>query len=344
MAYEKQTWATGNTITAEKLNHMEDGIADSKMKNVYDVNSYEHQELATIYKDENDYIYSIENGENVYWTYEKLVEIINAVSVYDDDEEGCIPTQTIYFTNPGEEDTLLTCWNSIDEEYTYLDIYTFGSQTELRIDWDGQAEKAKENTATSITYPLTFGVLVPSSDGDLNAVIENSLTNYVSGKCSRASGWSTKATGKYANAEGYESIASGDNSHAEGNSIASGPFSHAEGRSKALEGNAHSEGSSTLASGFSSHAEGGGTIANHAYQHVFGQYNVEDPSSAISTQRGTYVEIVGNGILSSSRRNARTLDWNGNERLNGSLTLGTGTADETTITASQLKALLALLN
>lgn len=26
MAYEKQTWATGDTITAEKLNHMEDGI------------------------------------------------------------------------------------------------------------------------------------------------------------------------------------------------------------------------------------------------------------------------------------------------------------------------------
>ena len=27
MAYEKQTWANGDLITAEKLNHMEDGIA-----------------------------------------------------------------------------------------------------------------------------------------------------------------------------------------------------------------------------------------------------------------------------------------------------------------------------
>lgn len=27
MAYTKQTWQTGETITAEKLNHMEDGIA-----------------------------------------------------------------------------------------------------------------------------------------------------------------------------------------------------------------------------------------------------------------------------------------------------------------------------
>ncbi len=28
MAYEKQTWQTGETITQEKLNHMEEGIAD----------------------------------------------------------------------------------------------------------------------------------------------------------------------------------------------------------------------------------------------------------------------------------------------------------------------------
>lgn len=27
MSYEKQTWATGDVITANKLNHMEDGIA-----------------------------------------------------------------------------------------------------------------------------------------------------------------------------------------------------------------------------------------------------------------------------------------------------------------------------
>lgn len=29
MAYEKQTWQTGDVITQEKLNHMEDGIADA---------------------------------------------------------------------------------------------------------------------------------------------------------------------------------------------------------------------------------------------------------------------------------------------------------------------------
>lgn len=29
MAYEKQTWVTGEVITKEKLNHMEDGIANN---------------------------------------------------------------------------------------------------------------------------------------------------------------------------------------------------------------------------------------------------------------------------------------------------------------------------
>lgn len=29
MSYEKQTWKCGDSITAEKLNHMEDGIANS---------------------------------------------------------------------------------------------------------------------------------------------------------------------------------------------------------------------------------------------------------------------------------------------------------------------------
>lgn len=28
MAYEKQTWSTGDTITAEKLNHIEDGLVN----------------------------------------------------------------------------------------------------------------------------------------------------------------------------------------------------------------------------------------------------------------------------------------------------------------------------
>ena len=85
---------------------------------------------------------------------------------------------------------------------------------------------------------------------------------------------------------------------------------------------AHAEGANTDATGSASHAEGNSTIAKHACQHVFGAYNIEDPSTSATTKKGNYIEIVGNGIgaTSSERSNARTLDWDGNEWLAGSLT------------------------
>ena len=107
--------------------------------------------------------------------------------------------------------------------------------------------------------------------------------------------------------------------------------------------NAAVEGAGTTASGTAAHAEGNATVANHRAQHVFGEYNIADASGATAASRGTYVEIVGNGAADNARSNARTLDWNGNEALAGSLTIGTGTEDEVTVTPAQLRALLALL-
>ena len=81
--------------------------------------------------------------------------------------------------------------------------------------------------------------------------------------------------------------------------------------------NSHAEGQITTAIGINSHAEGYQTTANHRSKHVFGEYNVLDPSTASSSFRGNYVEIVGNGATTSARSNARTLDWNGNEYIQG---------------------------
>ena len=39
-----------------------------------------------------------------------------------------------------------------------------------------------------------------------------------------------------------------------------------------------------------------------------------------ANERGTYIEIVGNGTADNARSNARTLDWSGNEILTGSST------------------------
>ena len=49
MAYTKQTWQTGETITQEKLNHMEDGIEDA-------------YELPAVTETDNGKVLGVENG------------------------------------------------------------------------------------------------------------------------------------------------------------------------------------------------------------------------------------------------------------------------------------------
>ena len=114
-------------------------------------------------------------------------------------------------------------------------------------------------------------------------------------------------------------------------------YTMADGESSFASGNA------AVAYGYYSQAMGVGTTTRHKAQHVFGEFNETETSDATFDERGTYVEIVGNGTGDDARANARTLDWSGNEELAGSLTLGKGTEDEVTITAAQLKALLAML-
>lgn len=178
--------------------------------------------------------------------------------------------------------------------------------------------------AGDISHNLASGVYT-WAEGNLSTA---------SGPCSHAEGSQTTASGDCSHAEGGSTQATQPNAHSEGGgTTASGACSHAEGSGTTASGNvSHAEGYSTTASGIQSHTEGTGTVANHKAQHVFGEYNLPDHSSALGTERGNYVEIVGNGTnLSSS--NARTLDWNGNETLAGKLTVGvapTGSMDVAT--------------
>ena len=143
-----------------------------------------------------------------------------------------------------------------------------------------------------------------------------------SGSSSHTEGDYTTASGFSSHAEGSSTHANGQNSHAEGNSTtAEGDNSHVEGQQTFASGQgSHAEGQQTVASGQYSHAEGNGTAAQRRSQHVFGEYNIADATGTTDT-RGTYVEIVGNGI-ELKRSNARTLDWQGNEVLAGKLTVG----------------------
>lgn len=103
------------------------------------------------------------------------------------------------------------------------------------------------------------------------------------------------------------------------------------------------EGNNTKAVGDYSHVEGYYNNALYRSQHVFGEYNEEDPAENTSYyQRGNYVEIVGNGF-ENNRSNARTLDWDGNETLAGKLTLGLGgTEPEDAPNISQVESALSM--
>ena len=177
---------------------------------------------------------------------------------------------------------------------------------------------------------MNYGA-VASGDG---AAAFNDGTK-ATGNASSAFGSCTNATKYAAFAEGINTTASGSAAHAEGSrTVASGAYSHAEGtKSTATGGCAHAEGQNTLASGNMSYAGGNNTISNHKSQHVFGEWNVADPSSEAISARGNYAEIVGNGTADDARSNARTLDWDGNEKLSGDLTVNTGTANEMAVGA-----------
>ena len=164
--------------------------------------------------------------------------------------------------------------------------------------------------------------------------------NTTVGANSIAIGTTVIASGNQSQAMGSLTTASGTQSHAEGNNTtASAAYSHAEG-------------DGTTASGKNSHAEGDGTTANHKSQHASGEYNVLDSSSNGVVERGNYVEIIGNGTADNTRSNARTLDWNGNERLKGDIYVGCN-ADSTggtkleplpTVTSSDNGKFLTVVN
>ena len=160
------------------------------------------------------------------------------------------------------------------------------------------------------------------------------------GKYSVAEGNENTASGNCSHAEGISTIASGDYSHAEGdNTTASSGCSHAEGVNTTASGDySHAEGNHTRASGNASHAEGYYTIASTDFQHVQGRLNIEDTGRI-------YAHIVGNGMSDTERRNAYTLDWNGNGWYQGKLSQdGTPTEDKDLATKKYVDDSIATVN
>ena len=353
MAYEKTEWKSGDTITAEKLNNIESGVKDNE-------NGWEVESELEIIKEEEELHLEAVSGENYSSTYFYGSFYSDEIIVTFEGIDYTL-TRDNYYGTYGEFDeeekpifTNYPCALKYDGEDGYY-FYTQNSGTYLV-----KISHVLETIETDLDFEKVIKKLSLKNiaDSDSAGIIENFMENDASGSFSHAEGYlttannfcchaegnNTVASGWGAHAEGRDTTASGEASHAEGNmTVAKEVSSHAEGEHTIAASASHAEGIQTEAQGWVSHAEGYYTKANRAFQHVFGEYNIIDNEGTSTIKKGLYVEIVGNGT-SSTRSNARTLDWQGNESLAGSITLGKGTADEVTLTAAQVKQLLALLN
>lgn len=92
MAYEKYTWVDGELITAEKLNHMEDGIAEG-------------------------------GGETGYECIETTEQLFNETVTTAESEHGCVAQLT--YLEPIEADELAVVFNGT--EYVCSKIYEEGT-------------------------------------------------------------------------------------------------------------------------------------------------------------------------------------------------------------------------
>lgn len=203
-----------------------------------------------------------------------------------------------------------------DETYELL-----FSESADNIEHTEGTRKTKYATINPNKAAFTFGSRFSGNTVGSYSVAEGSATT-ASGDYSHAEGNGTFAIGLASHAEGDGASATAAGAHGEGfGSTATNSYAHAEGYMSTSSGYAsHAENCGT-ASGDYSHAEGVGTVAQRAFQHVFGTCNELDTKGADGTERGKYIEIVGKGRANNNRSNARTLDWNGNEELAGNLTV-----------------------
>ncbi len=72
MSYTKQTWANGDVITADKLNHIEDGLADNSTELVVHAINHPEDEVTVLDKTFGEIRTAVNNG--------RMVKIVRNVS------------------------------------------------------------------------------------------------------------------------------------------------------------------------------------------------------------------------------------------------------------------------
>lgn len=187
-------------------------------------------------------------------------------------------------------------------------IITFRSEQEIYVETQRSADSVRVSVKKSCVYHKIDPEYLPDAFKDGKGIVKPK--DLVGQKSSE------DGTGEVFNDYKFNS-ASGMYAHAEGtNTNASGLFSHTEGAGSVASGNA-------------AHAEGEYTTAASLAQHAQGKFNVEDAD-------GKYAHIVGNGIGTSNRSNAHTIDWAGNAWFSGDVLVG-GTGQDDPNTSKLMK-------
>lgn len=222
--------------------------------------------------------------------------------------------------------------NTVKENIDQLPDYTGNKITRsnaMTVDWDGNIwAKGSLKLDGPIISPTINEIKITSlkNDAALNSVAQTTST--ASGRNSAAFGSLSTAAGENSFSSGYASTAYGQGAHAEGVETTAGELahidkvhaSHSEGYKTQAKGyGAHAEGGKTEAKGSYSHAGGYETIANSDYQTVIGKANS-------TTGIDNKLFIIGNGDLNpdysiKERKNAMTVDQNGNIELAGGIIL-----------------------
>lgn len=150
MAYEKQTWNNGDIITADKLNHIEDGIENNNLNVMVVILTQDGQDTSSVTcnKSAKEIYDALNNGEiirayyNVNDTYQHFPIIELSINTWDYNEG----TYMIFMENS---------YSIVDNNQNYYSVY----QTAFNIKniSDGQGDDTIEVYNFSYQIPKRTG-------------------------------------------------------------------------------------------------------------------------------------------------------------------------------------------
>lgn len=329
MAYSPKTWVCGETITADGLNNIEEGVQEA-LECCEDKGFECTVTEVTVWDD------TVESTQRANGGYKS--DIIISASDITADSINVVFNGIEYVVNKDVYYDYYVCYGApyrggfaSDAFVTYpFSVYSEGT--------DGFRIGVPQSSTNTVKI-TTVDASIETSECFDEAVKKNMLKNikdYGTTGIIEGGVSSNVASGDASHAEGSGTTASGDASHAEGSqTTANGNASHAEGtHTTANNNNSHAEGLWTEASGKCSHAQGEQTIAQGQWQTVIGRYNVAQGSASAASPTD-YALIIGNGTGGAQgvRSNALAIKWDGTFVF----------ANGTEITPAQFASLLALL-